>query len=98
MHFITTHTSFFLIIVFICGCAGLHCCAGFSPVVVSSEQGLLSSCGAWAPRCSGFTCGAQASAAAVCWLSSCSSRALERRLGSCGTRAQLLHGIWDLPR
>ena len=30
--------------------------------------------------------------------SSCGSRALERRLSSCGTWAQLLHGMWDLPR
>ena len=30
--------------------------------------------------------------------SSCGSRALEHRLSSCGTRAQLLHGMWDLPR
>ena len=29
--------------------------------------------------------------------SSCGSRALERRLSSCGARAQLLHGMWDLP-
>ena len=29
--------------------------------------------------------------------SSCGSRALERRLGSCGTRAQLLRSTWDLP-
>ena len=29
--------------------------------------------------------------------SSCGSRALEHRLSSCGTRAQLLHGMWDLP-
>ena len=28
----------------------------------------------------------------------CSSQALEQRLGSHGSRAQLLHGIWDLPR
>ena len=26
------------------------------------------------------------------------SRALERRLSSCGTRAQLLRGMWDPPR
>ena len=31
-------------------------------------------------------------------LSSCGSRALERRLSSCGARAQLLRGMWDLPR
>ena len=30
-------------------------------------------------------------------LSSCSSWALERRLSSCGARAQLLRGMWDLP-
>ena len=30
--------------------------------------------------------------------SSCGSRALERRLSSCGSRAQLLCGMWDLPR
>ena len=29
--------------------------------------------------------------------SSCGSRALERRLSSCGARAQLLRGMWDLP-
>ena len=29
--------------------------------------------------------------------SSCGSWALERRLSSCGTRAQLLRGMWDLP-
>ena len=30
-------------------------------------------------------------------LSSCGSWALERRLSSCGARAELLHGMWDLP-
>ena len=30
--------------------------------------------------------------------SSCGSRALERRLSSCGTQALLLCGVWDLPR
>ena len=30
-------------------------------------------------------------------LSSCGSRALEHRLSSCGTRAQMLRGMWDLP-
>ena len=40
-------------------------------------------CGAWASHCSCFSC--------------CGEWALERRLSSCGTRAQLLHGMWDLP-
>ena len=30
-------------------------------------------------------------------LSSCGSQALEHRLSSCGARAQLLPGMWDLP-
>ena len=30
-------------------------------------------------------------------LNSCGSRALERRLSSCGARASLLHGMCDLP-
>ena len=34
-------------------------------------------------RCAGF--------------SSCGTRALERRLSSCGAWAYLLHGLWDLP-
>ena len=42
--------------------------------------------------------GVQTSAAAACGLSSCSPRALEHRLGSCGTQAQLCRGTWDLPR
>ena len=29
--------------------------------------------------------------------SNCGTRALERRLSSCGARAQLLRGMWDLP-
>ena len=37
---------------------GLHCCKGtFSSC---SEWGLLSSCGAWASHCGGFSWGAQA--------------------------------------
>ena len=31
-------------------------------------------------------------------LSSCSSWALQLRLSSCGARALVLHGMWDLPR
>ena len=30
-------------------------------------------------------------------LSSCGSPALEQRLGSCGARAKVLYGVWDLP-
>ena len=55
------------------------------------------------PCCGFFCCGAQAlgmraSVVVACGLSSCGLRALEHRLSSCGTRAQLLHGMRDLPR
>ena len=39
----------------------------------------------------------QASVVVARGLSSCGSWALERRLSSCGSRVQLLHGMWDLP-
>ena len=39
----------------------------------------------------------RASVVVACGLSSCGSRALERRLSSCGSWAYLLHGMWDLP-
>ena len=41
--------------------------------------------------------GAQASVVVACRLSSCDTRALERRPNSCGARAQLLRDMWDLP-
>ena len=37
------------------------------------------------------------SVVAVCRLSSCGSWALEHRLSSCGTQAQWLRSMWDLP-
>ena len=61
-------------------------------------------CSARASHCSGFSCwGAQAlgtwaSVVVAHGLSSCGSQALECRLSSCGARAQLLRGMWDLPR
>ena len=42
--------------------------------------------------------GMQASVVVACRFSSCGSWALEHRLSSCGTRTQLLCGMWDLPR
>ena len=41
--------------------------------------------------------GAQASVVVAQRLSSCGTEALECRLSSCGARAQLLRGMWDLP-
>ena len=60
-------------------------------------------CSARPSHCDGFSCcgawalGARASVVVAHGLSSCGSRALERRLSSCGAWAQLLHGMWDLP-
>ena len=63
---------------------------GLSLVAVS---GATVRCGAQASHCRGFSCcgaqalGAQASVVVARGLSSCGSRALERRLSSCGARA-----------
>ena len=48
-------------------------------------------CGAQASHCGGFSCcGARA-------LGKRASVVVARGLSSCGTRASLLHGTWDLP-
>ena len=47
--------------------------------------------------CGAQALGVRASVVVACGLSSCGSQALERRLSSCGARAHLLHGMWDLP-
>ena len=68
---------------------------GLSLVVVSRGYSSL--------RCTGFSCcgaqalGMQASVVVAQGLSSCGSRPPEQRLGSCGARALLLCGMWDLP-
>ena len=48
-------------------------------------------------RCGAWALGTQASVVVAQGLSSCGSRALERRLSSCGVQAELLCGMWDLP-
>ena len=71
------------------GHAGSHCEGSLE----SSEQGLLSSCGARAPHCGGLSCcGVWAPGCTGLWscssgLSSCGSRAPEHRFRSHGTRA-----------
>ena len=67
-------------------------------------MGAILRCSAWASHCGGFSCcgawalGMRASVVVARGLSSCGSQALELRLSRCGTRAQLLRGMWDLPR
>ena len=98
IYYLSIYLSIYL---FIYGCIGsslLH--AGFSLVAAS---GSFSSFQCEASHCGGFSCcgaqalGAWASAVVACRLSSCGSWALGRRLSRCGTRAQLLRGMWDLP-
>ena len=69
---------------------GLHAVCGL-PLSHCSCNSLLPrvGCGAW-------LCGMQASVVATCGLSSCGSRALEHRLSSYVSLAQLLQGMWDL--
>ena len=78
----------------------LGCCEGPSLVAVTRGSSLA----VVTSHCGGFSCcrtralGSQASVAAAHGCRSCSSRALEHRLSSCGTRASLLHATWDRPR
>ena len=56
------------------------------------SRGLLSSCGAWASHCSGFSCGAQAlgaqaSVTAAHGFNSCSSWPVKHRISSCDAQA-----------
>ena len=54
-----------------------------------------SSCGAWASPYSGFSL--QSTGSRAWGFRSCDAWALEHRLKSCGTRALLLFGMWNLP-
>ena len=66
---------------------------GLSLVVASGSYSSL--------RCTGFSLWwlllLQSMGSRHTGFSNCGSRALEHRLSSCGARAQLLHGMWDLP-
>ena len=72
-----------------------------SPVVA---VGATLGCSVQAPHCGGLSrsraraLGTRASVVVARGLSSCGSRAPERRLSRCGARDQLLRGIWDPPR
>ena len=85
---------FILIILSIFGCAGSSLlCRLFSSC---GKQGLLSSCGVQASHCSGFSC-CGARAPGHLGFISFSTWALDHRLSSCGTQAQLFCCMWDLP-
>ena len=90
----------YLFYLFIFGCVGSSLLlTGFLQL---RRVGATLRCGARASHCGGFSCGVwalgtRASVAVAHGLSSCGSRALERRLSSWGARAQLLCGMWDPP-
>ena len=92
--FLGSYSYLFKFYLFSFGCAvssllcGLFCSCG--------EQGPLACCCVPGSHFSSFSCcGAQALGRVG--FSSCGSPALEHRLCSCGTRAYLLHAMWDLP-
>ena len=88
---IPLHRFFFLIYLFILAALGLCSCVQ-----------AFSSCSVQASHCCGFSCcrtqvlGMQTSVVVARGLSSCNLWALERELSSCGTRANLPRGMWDL--
>ena len=82
-----------LFYLFIFGCVGLRCCVpafsscGERGLLLVVVRGLLVAVASLVAEHGLEACG----------LTNCGSLALERRLSSCGTRALLLHGLWDLP-
>ena len=80
---------------------GLHCCARASSscdergLFFVAVRGLLIAVACLC--CGARALGTLASVVAARGLSSCGLWALEHRLSSCGARAYLLHGMWDLP-
>ena len=93
--------SFFKIYLFIFG--GIGSSLWRASFLSLQRAGATLRCGVQAFYCSGFSCcgawalGTRASVVVAHRLRGCGLRALERRLSSCGARAQLLHSMWDLP-
>ena len=69
--------------VFVAACGLLSSC-GERGLLFFAVHGLLT---AVASRCGAWALGVRTSVVAACGLSSCGSRALARRLNSCGARA-----------
>ena len=94
--------SFYSYYLFIFGCAGSSWLLElFSSCI---ERGLLSSCGVRASHCGHFSCcGVQALgrvgfSSCAHGLRTCGFWAPEHKRSHCGARAQLLRGMWKLPR
>ena len=99
--FLTIFLYYIFIFYFFFGCIGSSLLrAGF--LQLRQVRSTLC-CGVWASHCSGFSL-LQSMGSRHVDFSSCGTwaqqlwlLALEHRLSSCGARAQLLHGMWDLP-
>ena len=72
---------------------GLCCCTGSSLIVVSGCCSLAAACGLLLMAASLLW----SASSRACGVSSCHSQAPEHRLSSCGSLAELLHSMWDLP-
>ena len=85
----------YLSVLGLCCCARAFSSCGEQGLLLVAVRGLLT---AGASLCCGAQAlGARASVVVTRGLSSCGSPALECKLSSCGTRASLLCGMWDLP-
>ena len=92
---------FFFFNGFIFGCVGSSLlCAGFLQL---QQTGATLRCSVRASHCGGFSCcgaqalSVQASVVVAHGLQQLWLAASKHRLSSCGARAQLLRGMWDLP-
>ena len=95
IYFLNLNNYYFLAVL------GLLCYVGFFSSCGKWRP--LFSCDAWVSHCDGFShfrtwsLSAWASVVAAHGLSNCGSWALELRLNSCGTGAELLCVMWDPP-
>ena len=91
----TSFCSLYFVCVCVCVCVRVCVCVCVLRWVFVAVRGLLIVVASLAVE-HGLQ-GAWASVVAAGRLSSCGSQTLECRLSSRGARAQLLHGMWDLP-
>ena len=91
---------FIFIMYFIFGCAWCSLLHRFFSSCGEQEPLFVAVCGlpiAMASGCGAQALGARALGIVARGFSSCGSWALEHRVSSCGARAELLRGMWDLP-
>ena len=80
----------------LCCCARAFSSCGERGLLIVAVRGLLIAVAS--PCCGAQALGTRAAVVVARGCSSCGTWALESRLSSCGARALLLRGMWDLPR